>query len=79
MSKKKTKDNFESKLGRLEEISALLDGDTIGLEESIALFEEGMKLSKVCLKTLKDAELKITTLKNNLTELNFSEELESDE
>ena len=79
MSKKNTKDNFENKLRRLEEISSMLESDSVGLEESISLFEEGMLLSKVCMKTLKEAELKITTLKNNLTELNFSEESDSEE
>jgi exodeoxyribonuclease VII small subunit len=79
MSKKNTKDNFESKLRRLEEISSLLESDAVGLEESISLFEEGMQLSKICMKTLKEAELKITTLKNNLTELNFSDDSDSEE
>ncbi|QQS37383.1 MAG: exodeoxyribonuclease VII small subunit [Ignavibacteriales bacterium] len=76
MTKKTTKDSFEKKLKRLEEISSLLESDSVGLEESIELFEEGMNLSRVCMKTLKEAELKITTLKNNLTELNFAEESE---
>ncbi len=76
MPKKIVKDSFETKLKRLEEISSLLESESTGLEESIALFEEGMLLSKTCMKTLKEAELKITTLKNNLTELNFTEDSE---
>lgn len=76
MPKKIVKDSFETKLKRLEEISSLLESESTGLEESIALFEEGMQLSKVCMNTLKEAELKITTLKNNLTELNFAEDSE---
>lgn len=79
MPKKNTKDSFETKLKRLEQISSLLESESTGLEESISLFEEGMQLSKVCMKTLKEAELKITTLKNNLTELNFTEESDSEE
>jgi exodeoxyribonuclease VII small subunit len=69
MGKKKQKHNFEKDLSRLEEISELLESNEIGLEDSIALYEEGIKLSKSCLTTLKKAELKVTKLKNELTEL----------
>jgi len=66
MSKKKIKRNFEQDLSRLEEITRILEEDSVELEEAISLFEEGVKLSKSCLKTLKEAELKITELKNEL-------------
>ena len=49
MSKKKLSDNFEDKLARLEEITTSLENSEIGLEDSIKLFEEGVKLSKECL------------------------------
>lgn len=68
MGKKKQKHNFEKDLSRLEEISELLEND-IGLEDSISLYEEGIKLSKSCLSTLKKAELKVTKLSNELTDL----------
>ena len=69
MSKKKIKNNFERDLSRLEEISRILDEDNVELEKAILLFEEGVKLSKTCLKTLKQAELKITELKSELGKL----------
>ena len=69
MTKKKEQHNFEKDLSRLEEISELLESNEIGLEDSISLYEEGIKLSKNCLTTLKKAELKITKLKNQLTDL----------
>ncbi len=59
----------EKDLSRLEEISELLENNEIGLEDSISLYEEGIKLSKSCLTTLKKAELKVTKLKNELTDL----------
>jgi len=68
MGKKKQKHNFEKDLSRLEEISELLENN-IGLEDSISLYEEGIKLSKSCLTTLKKAELKVTKLSNELTDL----------
>ena len=69
MGKKKQQHNFEKDLSRLEEISELLESNEIGLEDSISLYEEGIKLSKSCLNTLKKAELKVTKLKNELTDL----------
>jgi exodeoxyribonuclease VII small subunit len=74
MSKKKIKSNFEQDLTRLEEISRILEEDNGELEEAILLFEEGVKLSKTCLKTLKAAELKITELKSELGKLTKVEE-----
>ena len=69
MGKKKQKHNFEKDLSRLEKISELLENNEIGLEDSISLYEEGIKLSKSCLTTLKKAELKVTKLSNELSEL----------
>lgn len=74
MSKKKSSDNFEDKLARLEEITTSLENSEIGLEDSIQLFEEGVKLSRECLSVLEKAELKVTTLKKDLNEINNLEE-----
>ena len=74
MSKKKSSDNFEDKLARLEDITTSLENSEIGLEDSIQLFEEGVKLSKECLSVLEKAELKVTTLKKDLNEINNLEE-----
>ncbi|MFI5237539.1 MAG: exodeoxyribonuclease VII small subunit [Ignavibacteriales bacterium] len=74
MSKKKIKSNFEQDLSRLEEISQILEEDNVELEKAISLFEEGVKLSKTCLKTLKEAELKITELKRDLRKITLVEE-----
>ena len=57
------KKNLEDSLLRLQEISSILESGEEGLEESIKLYEEGIKLSEFCYKVLKDAELKVTELK----------------
>ena len=44
MSKKKSLDSFEDKLKRLEAITEKLESGETGLEQSIVLFEEGVKL-----------------------------------
>ena len=64
MSKKKK--SFETSLNRLQEISELLENDEVTLEESIKLYEEGIKLSKECYSTLENAELKVEQLNNEL-------------
>ncbi len=64
MSKKNK--NFEASLNRLQEISELLESDDVTLEESIKLYEEGIKLSKNCYSTLEKAELKVEQLNNDL-------------
>ena len=60
---KKKEETFEDSLKRLQEISDLLEDGEIGLDESIKLYEEGIKLSKICYNKLEAAELKITELK----------------
>ena len=77
MTKKKEK-SFEDKLKRLEEITAQLESEEIGLQEAIGLYEEGINLSKMCYLTLRKAELKVNELHEQLEE-NFNDELDFDE
>jgi exodeoxyribonuclease VII small subunit len=77
MTKKKAKNTFEENLSRLEEISTLLESEELGLDRSISLFEEGIKLSKNCMTALKKAELKITELKSELSEVTSKEDEEN--
>jgi exodeoxyribonuclease VII small subunit len=55
----KERPSFEEALSRLEEIVQELEDETIPLEKSIELYEEGIKLSKTCTETLEEAELRI--------------------
>ena len=54
--------SFENKLSELEKIVARLENNDISLDEAIALFEDGVKLSDDCRKILETAERKIKTL-----------------
>jgi exodeoxyribonuclease VII small subunit len=72
MSKKNSK-NFEQSLSRLEEIANLLESDEIGLEDALQLYEEGINLSRECLTSLKNAELKITELKKKVEDISVGE------
>ena len=62
------KQTFESAVTRIEEISKLLEDKNISLDDSIKLFEEGTRLSDYCSESLKNAEQKITELKNKEAE-----------
>tara|TARA_Y100000385_G_scaffold116394_1_gene121083 strand:- start:922 stop:1143 length:222 start_codon:yes stop_codon:yes gene_type:complete len=60
----KEKDNsFETNLKKLEMIVDKLESGDIGLEESVKLYEEGMKIKKICDKKLKDIEMQIKKIK----------------
>ena len=51
------KPTIEQSLRRLEEIVERLGGENVSLDDSLALFSEGMKLSEQCIKQLDEAEL----------------------
>lgn len=53
---------FESSLKELEDIVKKLEEGDVSLDESLTLFEQGIKLSKVCQKMLDDAEKKVSVL-----------------
>ncbi len=51
---------YEASYKRLEEILQQLETGTISLDESLKLYEEGIKLYRYCNDLLEDANLKIT-------------------
>jgi len=62
MSENEKEIKFESALKRLEEIVNRLEGGDLELEKSIELFEEGVRMSKLCQKKLDEAGKKIEKL-----------------
>lgn len=53
---------FEAALSRLEELVGSLEKGNLSLEESLKVFEEGVRLSKNCTKILDEAEKKVELL-----------------
>ncbi len=53
---------FEGALERLEAIVRQLEAGTLTLDESMALFQEGVALSRYCQQKLGEAEAKIDLL-----------------
>ena len=59
MAKKKT---FESALTQLESIVEELESGALDLNKMMKLFEEGMKLTKICRGQLEEVEDRISTI-----------------
>jgi exodeoxyribonuclease VII small subunit len=53
---------FEDALARLEELVKQLEQGELPLEQSLKLFEEGIKLSRICNRRLEDAERRVEIL-----------------
>lgn len=53
---------FEKSLAELEALVERMEGGELTLEESLAQFERGIRLSRNCQKALREAELKVETL-----------------
>jgi exodeoxyribonuclease VII small subunit len=54
--------DFEKKIKRLEDIVQSMEGGELTLENSLKLFEEGVKLTKECHSQLSEAEQKVKML-----------------
>jgi exodeoxyribonuclease VII small subunit len=70
-----TEKKFEQAMQRLEEIVEKLEKGELSLEDSLKVFEEGMKLVNFCSKKLEEAEQKVAILvkegENQYTERPF--------
>ncbi len=53
---------FETAIARLEEIVRMLEGGSAPLDTSLALFEEGVALVKLCNQRLDTAEQRVRIL-----------------
>ncbi len=56
------KEKFEDALDKLEKIVSQLEEGDISLEESLKLFEEGIRLSRFCNQKLDEAEKRVEIL-----------------
>ena len=54
--------SFEQSLKRLEEIVEAMEQGNVTLDEVMAMYEEGVLISKECLEKLSQAELKLKRL-----------------
>ena len=68
MTAKKSDPPFEELYKKLEETVEKLEKGGLSLEQSIALYEEGMELAKTCQAVLDGAEQRITKLRESFAE-----------
>lgn len=59
---------FEDAMTQLSEIVTQLESGNVSLDDSIALFEKGIKLSKQCSDILEKAEQKVRILQEEVTQ-----------
>lgn len=59
---KEKKPSFEDALERLEALVEKLESGDLRLEESLRLFEEGMKLTRHCHERLEEVERRVALL-----------------
>ena len=62
---KKENQSIEQSLSQLENILEELENGELELDQALQKFEEGIKLSRQCQKTLEEAEMKIKILMDN--------------
>jgi exodeoxyribonuclease VII small subunit len=60
-------EGFEALYKRLEDNVSKLEEGGLTLEESLALYEDGMQLARRCQELLQQAELRITRLQESFT------------
>lgn len=63
MAKKKR--TYEENMARMEEIASRLESQSVSLEASIQLYQEGMELALECRKALSEAETKVQQLRQD--------------
>lgn len=60
--------SFEEALKKLESIVEQLEDEEITLEDSVKLYEEGVKMSRFCAEILEQAELRIEQVNEENTQ-----------
>lgn len=70
---------FEQYMERLDQIVRTMESGEGNLDETLALYEEGVNISKICNKMLDEAQQKVTVLSKadgKITEKDFNGETE---
>ena len=71
--------NYEENLARLQQVVERLERNTLGLEESLTLFEEGMSLVQHCDEQLRRVEERVKVLVSGSETLTTRAELPMEE
>ncbi|MGB6105166.1 MAG: exodeoxyribonuclease VII small subunit [Pusillimonas sp.] len=58
--------DFETALAQLESLVAQMEGGSLALDQSLAAYERGVELAKICQRRLDQAEQQVRVLQDNL-------------
>lgn len=58
--------DFETALAQLESLVARMESGTLPLDESLAVYEKGVELARICQQRLDHAEQQVKVLQGNL-------------
>ncbi|PLC51185.1 exodeoxyribonuclease VII small subunit [Pollutimonas subterranea] len=58
--------DFETALAQLEALVAKMENGSLALDQSLASYEEGVELAKICQRRLDQAEQQVKVLQGNL-------------
>lgn len=58
--------DFETALAQLETLVAQMENGTLALDQSLAAYEQGVELAKICQRRLDQAEQQVKVLQGNL-------------
>lgn len=58
--------DFETALAQLEGLVAKMESGTLPLDESLAVYEQGVELARICQRRLDRAEQQVKVLQGNL-------------
>ena len=79
MAARSKSDDFEKAFQQLEKIVQRLESEELPLDESLQLFEEGIRLSRFCHQRLEEVEKKIETILADAKGQPVTEPFEADE
>lgn len=65
---------YEKAIARLEEIVSVLEDGKADLQETIELYDEGLKLAAFCNEALKTAKQKVVTIEEYIKEKSNDED-----
>ena len=58
--------DFETALAQLEALVAKMENGSLALDQSLAAYEQGVELAKICQRRLDQAEQQVKVLQGNL-------------
>ncbi len=66
--------DFEKNFQKLKQLVDRLEGENLGIEDSLKLYDEAIKLGKSCIDSLKESKGKLELLNKDLTRISLEQD-----